>query len=753
MGCTGSRIAGPSTGGVPTVDRRTYYQRHPGLHNIPTHGIESELTHRTRAAPDAADKDTIQVTKLDLNVRQNAKAHHTNEFDITDALVYDSREELVIRRGQIFNINIEFNRLYDSAKDDLRLVFQFGKRPLPSRGTHVEFMLSDRDVPKEWGAFIQSKEGNSLSIDVVTAADCAVGKWSIKIDVVKRTDSSTTVYRYTHSTPIYILFNPWCKDDLVYMYEDNQLEEYILNETGKIYAGTRRKITPKPWVFGQFTGDVLDCVMHILDISGLPDHSRGNPVAVVRKISAFVNAADDSGVLVGNWSGVYTGGTSPLDWTGSVAILDEYYRTKKPVQFGQCWVFSGVVTTICRALGIPARSVTNYASAHDTDGSITIDVHYDHKRKPLREFDEDSIWNFHVWNDVWMARPDLPAGYGGWQAIDATPQETSEGIFQMGPASLLAIKRGEVQFAFDGPFAFAEVNADKVYWMMDLDGYMNKVYVKKFGIGRYISTKGLSRRGSGSDSDREDITDQYKYKEGTDEERAAVRRANVHSTREGLYETKALDVTFDLCSDPNTFIGDTVKFCLKVKNNSTSKRTVNGTIVLSSTYYTGVAYKDVKEHDIDKTVLAANEEKSIDVNVEVTDYLDKLTDHCICQISCLCLVDETKQTFAETEELRLRKPHLTIQAPETAIVGQKFEVEVSFENPLPVTLTKCELRVEGPGIQRPVIFKQPNVAAKQTFTGKIELNPVKPGSREIIVYFNCAQISSVNVAYSLNIYQ
>ncbi len=23
----------------------------------------------------------------------------------------------------------------------------------------------------------------------------------------------------------------------------------------------------------------------------------------------------------------------------------------------------------------------------------------------------DSIWNFHVWNDVWMSRPDLPPGY------------------------------------------------------------------------------------------------------------------------------------------------------------------------------------------------------------------------------------------------------------------------------------------------------------------------------------------------------
>ncbi len=37
------------------------------------------------------------------------------------------------------------------------------------------------------------------------------------------------------------------------------------------------------------------------------------------------------------------------------------------------------------------------------------------------------IRNFHVWNESWFARPDLPKGYGGWQAHDATPQETSEG--------------------------------------------------------------------------------------------------------------------------------------------------------------------------------------------------------------------------------------------------------------------------------------------------------------------------------------
>ena len=59
-----------------------------------------------------------------------------------------------------------------------------------------------------------------------------------------------------------------------------------------------------------------------------------------------MNAPDDNGVLVGNWSGDYSGGTPPMKWVGSVAILEEYAKNQgTPVQFGQCWVFSGLTTT------------------------------------------------------------------------------------------------------------------------------------------------------------------------------------------------------------------------------------------------------------------------------------------------------------------------------------------------------------------------------------------------------------------------
>ena len=42
-------------------------------------------------------------------------------------------------------------------------------------------------------------------------------------------------------------------------------------------------------------------------------------------------------------------------------------------------------------------------------------------------FCKKKIWNFHCWTEAWMSREDLPKGYGGWQAIDATPQEKSNG--------------------------------------------------------------------------------------------------------------------------------------------------------------------------------------------------------------------------------------------------------------------------------------------------------------------------------------
>lgn len=77
----------------------------------------------------------------------------------------------------------------------------------------------------------------------------------------------------------------------------------------------------------------------------LPVSDRNDPVKVTRHISAIVNSNDDNGVVVGLWKEDYTGGKPPTSWGGSLAILQQYYKSRRPVKFGQCWVFAAVCAT------------------------------------------------------------------------------------------------------------------------------------------------------------------------------------------------------------------------------------------------------------------------------------------------------------------------------------------------------------------------------------------------------------------------
>ena len=59
-----------------------------------------------------------------------------------------------------------------------------------------------------------------------------------------------------------------------------------------------------------------------------------------------VNASgNDRGILVGKWFGDYSDGTSPLAWSGSGAILQQFWKTKRAVKYAQCWVFGGTLTS------------------------------------------------------------------------------------------------------------------------------------------------------------------------------------------------------------------------------------------------------------------------------------------------------------------------------------------------------------------------------------------------------------------------
>ncbi|XP_035218185.1 hemocyte protein-glutamine gamma-glutamyltransferase-like [Stegodyphus dumicola] len=333
----------------------------------------------------------IEVDTVEFYCNDNAKSHHTDNYDLLEG----KEPSPVLRRGDSFFMAIRFNRPFNIQTDKIRLDFTFGPKKQIGKGTLILLPVTDKKSltlePSKWDICLARIERTIVTLQIQIPYMAGVGLWRMKIQ--SQVSGSEKVKIYESKESIYILFNPWCKDDPVYMEDSRSRQEYVLSDVGKIYVGSYNKPVGRPWVFGQFSDAVLPASVFLLERSGLDYSSRGNPVKVVRAISAMVNSNDDNGVLIGNWSGNYEDGTAPWSWTGSSAILEQYLSSGgKPVRYGQCWVFSGVCTTVCRALGIPCRSVTNFVSAHDTDDSLTVDKYFDADGNELEEFNFDSIW-------------------------------------------------------------------------------------------------------------------------------------------------------------------------------------------------------------------------------------------------------------------------------------------------------------------------------------------------------------------------
>ncbi|XP_067461127.1 protein-glutamine gamma-glutamyltransferase K [Thunnus thynnus] len=671
----------------------------------------------------------LSVDLLSSKTSQNRREHHTDLYD---------GDELIIRRGQTFQMELELNRPFKADTHMLYLDLKTGPLPMVSKGTHVIIPLVDDLEDERWEAKVVEQNGNKIKLSVNSPASAVIGLYGLTVTICSPKGEAKTTHE--SSKNIVMLFNPWCEEDTVFLDDDDERQEYVLNDTGRIYYGTENQIGSRTWNFGQFHEGILEACLFILEKSDMPPSGRGDSINVVRVISAMINAQDDSGVLVGNWSGDYSDGVSPTAWSSSVEILRKYHSSNgTPVSYGQCWVFSGVTTTVLRCLGIPARSVTNFQSAHDTDVSLTTDVYFDENMKPIDYLNSDSVWNFHVWNDCWMARPDLPAGYGGWQAIDSTPQETSQGTFRCGPSSVNAIRSGQVYLKHDTPFIFAEVNSDKIYWQKNLDGTFSQIHSEKKAVGHCISTKAV-----GSET-RADITHLYKYQEGSEDERIAVETASRYGSKPDVYSTPiAEDVRVEVKMEgEGPRMGADAQLTILVKNLSSQPRRTTLHSQVAVMYYTGVLRGTIKKEEMPVELLP-NEEKTIEWLLPYQQYQNQLVDQAALMLTLTGRVSETQQVLANQTTFRLRTPDLNIMPLGEAVVGKEMAAKITFTNPLPRTLKGVIFRVEGLGLQKGHEVVVGDVGSHSTVTLTEHFIPTQPGPRKLVASLDCKQLTQVH---------
>ncbi|KAK9306073.1 hypothetical protein QLX08_003130 [Tetragonisca angustula] len=666
-----------------------------------------ECLPRPPAASDSGEDFGVPVLTIigvDPCIAENGGNHRTFRYDLMAR--QDDRSRLVVRRGQEFYLHLTLSRDYEPRIDGMSIVFTVDgvERPQYGHGTLVAIPVLYPGEPSEgsWQATIDAIQPNFIRLKIVTAPDAIIGKWKMDIDTKnKNLDGAVS---YTMKQPFYLIFNPWCKEDAVYMEEEDNRQEYVMAEDGLIWRGSYNRLRPTVWKYSQFERDILDCALHLMiQVGRVRVSGRSDPVIISRILSAAVNSPDDNGAVMGNWSDDFAGGTPPTKWLGSQKILQLYYKTKRPVKYGQCWVFSGVLATVCRTLGLPCRIVTNYASAHDTQSSLTVDYFVDAEGRVMDELNSDSIWNFHVWNEVWMTRLDLSPEYSGWQAIDATPQELSEDAYRCGPASVAAVKKGEVLRPYDNAFLFAEVNADKVFWRYNGPTQPLKLIRKDvYGIGQLISTKAVGKWA------REDITDTYKYPEKSQEERAAMLKALRQS--QSLFsryylneEFNEIMFAFELRDD--IIIGQPFSVVLMIKNRSNhSEYQVSVILRVETVLYTGRVGDPVKRLNIDRLVRPeVVEEARMEVSWE--EYGPRLLNQCAFNVACLATVKDTNYEYFAQDDFRVRKPDVKIIVNSEPEVGRTLYATAKFKNPLPIPLRKCRFLIEGPGLEEQLKLK------------------------------------------------
>ncbi|XP_066527048.1 protein-glutamine gamma-glutamyltransferase 2a [Hoplias malabaricus] len=666
----------------------------------------------------------LEIERVDLSCSVNNAEHHTELNGVN---------RLIVRRGQPFTITVHLqpgSHIHNGL--NINLIVNTGPASSEDLDTTVKFGLSKFTSKTRWSATAVVTSENTLSLTVSSNPSAPIGLYQLTLDQA----NGVTLGQFV------LLFNPWCPRDSVYLGSEDKRQEYVLSQDGIIFRGKPKHITTLPWTLGQFEPEMLDICLKVLDQSlqhlqnpGQDCSDRRSPVYVTRVLSAIINSQDNKGVLVGNWTGDYEDGVRPTAWKDSCSILRQWYHQDFiGVEYGQCWVFAAVACTVSRALGIPCRVVTNYGSAHDTNANLLIEHFYN---ESAEDIGDDSIWNFHVWVESWMSRPDLKLGYEGWQASDPTPQETSEGVFCCGPVPVRAIKEGDLTVKYDAPFVYAEVNADVVDYVILGDGRQVKIGDSTTEVGQCIITKAV-----GSD-ERVDITHLYKYPEGSEEERQVFEKANHQNRLIQDEEEPGLQVKIKLT--PQMMVGTDFDVFAHVKNNTDTPKKCHLMFYAQVVSYNGKLAKTCGLTELTDMNLGSTEGNKATLRVLYSEYGKAITQDRMIKLVAMLVDTESKEIYRATKTINLDCPSIDILVQEEVQVDQPNVVNVQLQNPLPETLENGVFSLhtvrltDGP----PLIKEVGMVGPKEIITAALEFTPKAAGVQKLVIDFHSDQLSNI----------
>ncbi|NWW77227.1 EPB42 protein, partial [Climacteris rufus] len=691
----------------------------------------------------------LSIKKCDFEIQKNNKNHHTEEI---------STERLMVRRGQPFIITVSFSAPVNNYLQQMKrtfLIVQTGSHTSRADEIQTEFPISSLGDQKQWSAALEEQDPNFWTLSVNTPANAPIGQYTL---LLRGSKSPQLLGSFT------LLFNPWCRDDEVFLANEAQRQEYILNQDGVIYQGTENAVLAQPWDFSQFEEDIVDICFRLL---ALGEHYHGekdpaqrkSPVHVCRAVAAMLNC-NEFRILTECEDGQYHDGIPPSRWLGSSPILRQWIASQhQPVRYGQCWVFAAVLCSVLRCLGIPTRVVTGFTWAHNTKSSLSVDEYYDEDGTLLTQDKSARVWTFHVWNECWMAQTDLLPEYSGWQALDATCQEKSKGPSFCGPAPVHAIKEGDTQVDYDVCYFFAAINAKCQVWIQKADDTLKPAFGGTKYTGNNISTKSVG-------SERcEDITHNYKYPEGSLQEKEVLdkayrnmkelERTSTSSTTQFSFIPTALEESVNLFmhlqSNSSLHLGQDITFSIEMFNHSGGEKATHLVVGIQALHYNGVPIAQLWKEEFHFN-LQNNEVNNLQVSVPYTWFGKELGENHLLRLTAVLRDEDSCYIYLAQEEISICDPPLTIEFPENMVQYQPSTAKISLQNPLTEPLEQCVIAVTGRGlIYRQRNYRLGSVPAKSTQEQQIPFTPTRAGLGRLTARLNCLQLQNLKSFRTANI--
>ncbi|XP_072480633.1 protein 4.2 [Notamacropus eugenii] len=681
----------------------------------------------------------LSVKSCDLQVARNNEQHHTKEM---------SSMRLIVRRGQPFTITLHINPMVSGflrALKKVTLVAQTGEQPSKANRTKVKFPITSQGNSKWWSAVVEDRDIQSWTISVTTPADAIVGHYSLLLRVSRRTQ-----YPLGHFT---LLFNPWGREDAVFLENEAQRREYLLNQNGLIYLGTSDCIQPQPWDFGQSELSIIDLSLRLLEVDK-EVNQWSNPVHVTRVLGALLNDAKERRILTTSQTQDSEDMKFLYKRRGSLPILRHWLTGQgRQVPDGQAWVLAAVICSVLRSLGIPARVITIFDSAQDTKGALTVNEFYDMDGLQSGEDQASRICIFQVSTECWMARPDLSPGYGGWQIVDTS-------LHKEGRANVLAtcdlvpvkaIKEGALELSPVMPALFASLNASCEVWMKDRDGTVVRADASPKYVGSNISTKGVG-------GDRcEDITQNYKYHEGSSQNRELLE--NVWKERAESWMVNGLSLSPEtwgplhmlLHSSSSVPLDGDLEVAVKLFNHTTEERTTELVIGIQAMDYNGVTTTQLYKKKLFLT-LQEHEVRTISTSLSSSNFVQSPPENSILRLTAVATHSDPEISYFAQQDIAICKPLLTIEVPEMVRLYEPVTASIYVQNKLDSPMEDCVITVYGRGlIYRERSYRSEPVWPGNTLYCQIQFTPTHAGLRRLTVEVDCNMFQNLIGYQSINV--